>query len=89
MSESSESNAGSLRVYSRPGCHLCEIMVEELLPLVSGRLQVEVVDIDSRPDWKQEFDVRIPLLEFRGQPVCQYRLDVSAVQDILAKLPGS
>jgi hypothetical protein len=89
MPESAGSQDYLLRVYSRPGCHLCEEMVEALLPLVRGRLEIEVVDIDSRPDWKQEYDVRIPVLAFRGQTVCQYTLDVGALQKILAQLPGS
>jgi len=78
-----------LRVYSRPGCHLCDELLEELLPLVRDRLQVEVLDIESRPDWKDEFGRRIPVVEFRGQAVCQFTLDVAAIQRILAELPGS
>ena len=76
-----------LYVYSRQGCHLCDVLVEELLPLVRGRLDVEVRDIDSREDWKARFDVRIPVLEFEGEVVCQYRLDRSAVETILARFP--
>ena len=76
-----------LYVYSRQGCHLCEVLVEELLPLVRGRLDVEVRDIDSREDWKARFDVRIPVLEFEGEVVCQYRLDRPAVDAILARFP--
>ena len=74
-----------LYVYSRQGCHLCDVLVEELLPLVRGRLDVEVRDIDSREDWKTRFDVRIPVLEFEGEVVCQYRLDRPAVETILAR----
>ena len=76
-----------LYVYSRQGCHLCDVLVEELLPLVRGRLDVEVRDIDSREDWKARFDVRIPVLEFEGEVVCQYRLDRPAVETILARFP--
>ena len=42
----------SLQVYSRRGCHLCEQLIEELLPLVRGHLAVDVRDIDSRDDWR-------------------------------------
>ena len=78
-----------LRVYSRPGCHLCEKLLEELLPLVRGKLQVEVVDIDSSPEWQRQFSLRIPVLEYQGQVVSQYTLDVGAIRAILAALPGS
>jgi len=78
-----------IRVFSRPGCHLCEQLVEELLPMVRGRLAVEVFDVESRPDWEQEYGLRIPLVEFDGQFVCQYHLDRGAIRRILEKLPAS
>ena len=76
-----------LYLYSRRGCHLCDVLLEDLLPLVRGRLDVEVRDIDSRADWKERFDVRIPVLEFEGEVVCQYRLDRPAIDAILARHP--
>jgi hypothetical protein len=63
------------------------VLVEELLPLVRGRLDVEVRDIDSRGDWKQRYDVRIPVVEFEGDVVCQYRLDRPSIDAILARYP--
>lgn len=77
-----------LYVYSRRGCHLCDVLVEDLLPLVRGRLVVEVRDIDSREDWKRRFDLRIPVVEFEGEVVCQHRLDRAAIDAILATLGG-
>ena len=79
----------SLRVYSRPGCHLCEQLIEELLPLVRGQLNVDVVDIDSRPDWQDDYGTRIPVVEFNAETVCQYTLDVAAIQRILVEQAGS
>ena len=32
----------AISVYSRQGCHLCEQLIEELLPLIRGRLDLEV-----------------------------------------------
>jgi len=79
----------TLHIYSRQGCHLCKVMVDELLPLVRGRLDIEVRDIDSREDWRRDYDVRIPLLEFEGDYVCQYKLDRTALQRILSGLDES
>ena len=73
----------TLRVYSRHGCHLCEQLIEELLPLVRGQFDVEVCDIDSREDWQRAFDVRVPVVEFRGEVVCEYHLDRSAIEDLV------
>ena len=77
----------TLYVYSRRGCHLCDVLLEELLPLVRGRMDVEVRDIDSRADWKERFDVRIPVVEFDGEVVCQFRLDRPAIDTILVRNP--
>ena len=78
-----------LQVYSRHGCHHWAELVEALLPLVRGRLNVEVHDIDSRDEWKERYGERVPVVEFQGQLVCQYRLDRPAIEDILAKYGGA
>jgi len=77
----------ALRVFSRRGCHLCEQLLEVLLPLVRGRLVVEVVNIDEDEQLRQEYGTRIPVLEYAGQFVCQYTLDENALQGILDGLP--
>ncbi|MDJ0700959.1 MAG: glutaredoxin family protein [Woeseiaceae bacterium] len=74
----------SIDVYSRQGCHLCEVLIEELLPLVRGRLEVEVHDIDTRADWKQAYDVRVPVVKYQGRLICEYHLDRAAISAILA-----
>jgi hypothetical protein len=74
----------TLHIYSRQGCHLCEQMIEELLPLVRGRFDIVVHDIDTREDWKSKYDTRIPVLEYDGEFVCQYHLDPDALARILS-----
>ena len=78
-----------IRVYSRSGCHLCEILIEELLPLIRGRLDLEVLDIDSRPEWAEEYGTRIPVVQYAGRTICQYTLDGDAIRSILASLSSS
>lgn len=73
-----------LTVYSRQGCHLCEILIDELLLLVRGQLEVVVHDIDSREDWKREFDTRVPIVEYDGELICKYHLDRDAITEILS-----
>ena len=36
-----------LNIYSRRGCHLCEILIEELLPITDGRAELNILDIDT------------------------------------------
>lgn len=74
------------RVYSRRGCHLCEQLLEELLPLVDGRADLEIRDIDTRDDWRRAYDTRVPVLEYDGAFVCQYHLDRDALAPILKLL---
>lgn len=78
-----------IRVYSRAGCHLCEVLIEELLPLIRGRLDLDVLDIDSCPEWTREYGTRIPVVEYEGRTICQYTLDGDAIGSILARLSGS
>ncbi len=73
--------------YSRKGCHLCEVMLEELLPLIRGRMGLEHRDIDSLPEWREKYDVRVPVVEFDGQIVSEYPLDDEAIREILREMP--
>ena len=78
----------TIDVYSRQGCHLCEELIEQLLPLVRGRLEVRVHDIDAKPEWRQTYGTRIPVVEYDGELVCQYHLDPDALGRILSKHPA-
>ncbi len=79
----------ALQVYSRQGCHLCDLLVEELLPLVRGTLVVEVHDIDSRADWQTKYDVRVPVVEFEDRLISEYPLDRGAVSRLLDTLSAA
>lgn len=76
-----------IHFYTRKGCHLCEIMLEELLPLIRGRIKVETHDIDLLDEWRDKYDVRVPIIEFDDQIVSDYPLDYGAIGAILARLP--
>ena len=52
-------------VFSRAGCHLCELFVEALLPLVRGKVAIEVVDVDTSAALVEEYGTRVPVLENR------------------------
>ena len=76
-----------LIVYSRQGCHLCELMIEALLPLLRGRADLEICDVDTRDDWREQYGERVPVLVLNGRTVCQYHLDAQALERMLAA-PG-
>lgn len=73
----------TFHVYSRQGCHLCEVLIEQLMPLLRGKADVLIHDIDTRPDWSKKYDIRVPVLEIEGQVVSEFRLDYDAVSGAL------
>jgi hypothetical protein len=68
---------------------LCEQLLEELQPLVRDRLALEVLDIDARPEWSQQYGTHIPVVEFEGRLICQYSLDKPLIRQLLARFAGS
>ena len=75
-------------VFSRQGCHLCEVLIEELLHLVRGRVEVIINDVDTREDCKQEYDTRVPFVTYDGEPICKYHLDRDALTQVLQSIPN-
>ena len=72
-----------LHYYTRRGCHLCEVMLEELLPLVRGRAEIELCDVDSDAGWYEKFNLRVPVIEHEGRLVSEYPLNAAAVLAVL------
>jgi len=72
-----------LVVYSRRGCHLCELMLEELVPLCRDRATIRVVDVDTREEWRLAFGSRVPVLCLDGRELSVARLDRTALMAAL------
>jgi Glutaredoxin-like domain (DUF836) len=72
-------------LYSRPGCGLCEEMLEELaaLPAAQGH-PIDVLDVDADPATRSRYGHKIPVLLFAGELVCRGRLDPDEVDKALA-----
>ncbi len=87
-----------LRLYSRSYCHLCddllhalEALREELNALHASHalhadFSIEVVDVDSNPQWVERYDELVPVLvrlvatEDAGErELCHYFFDREAV----------
>ena len=75
----------SLYVYSRQGCHLCEDLIEELLPLIKDKLTLEVRDIDTNTEWHERFFMDIPVVEYADEIICMHFLDRDAITGILRR----
>lgn len=66
----------TLTLYSRVGCHLCDVMKEQL-DAIRARIPftLDVVDIDRDPALKAEYDWDVPVLVIDGKKIAKYRLD--------------
>lgn len=82
----SESLPLELHVYSRQGCHLCEVLIEQLLPMVRGKATVRVHDVDTREDWAEHYGLRVPVVELNGACLCEFELDRRAVLTALHEI---
>jgi len=72
-----------LTVMSRSGCHLCEQVIEELIPLVRGRATLEVTDIDTDPTLVAEYGLRVPVVVGDGRDLSDFPLDREAVNQFI------
>lgn len=48
-----------MKLYVRPGCHLCD---EALALLLQSRVSVTRINIDQNPELQQQYGVLIPVL---------------------------
>ena len=68
-------------VFSRAGCHLCDVMVDELRALTAGHdVTIDVVDVDSEDGLRAAYGVHVPVLVAADEELCRYRLDRDRVK---------
>jgi glutaredoxin len=71
-------------VYSRKGCHLCEIVKESLVKLHKrGGFSWRDVDVDSDSDLRHRYNDQVPVVFINGRKAFKYRMDE---QEFLRKL---
>ena len=73
-----------VNVYSRKGCHLCEIVKESLVKLHKrGGFDWREVDVDSNAELRRQYNDQVPVVFINGRKVFKYRMDE---QEFLRKL---
>lgn len=78
------------RLYSRPGCHLCDVMLQELGSIdQKNKISIEIVNIDNDPVIYQKYAMRIPVLTLseNDRVICEQFLDRKIIEQILG--PGT
>ena len=73
-------------VYSREGCHLCDI-VKDTLSQMEGKVdfQWREVDIDADPELQQKYNEEVPVVFVDGRKAFKYRMDA---REFLRALAG-
>jgi len=63
-------------VYSRKGCHLCEIVKESLTKLERhGGFTWREVDVDSDAELRHLYNDEVPVIFIDGHKAFKYRMD--------------
>jgi len=69
-------------VYSRPGCHLCEEAIGEIVAMHDEGYRFELIEVDIESDegLLRRMLERIPVVEVDGEVVSELVLDGAAVR---------
>jgi glutaredoxin len=72
-------------VYSRKGCHLCDV-VKETLSELHGAADFEwrEVDIDADPELREKYNDEVPVVFIDGRKAFKYRMDGDRFLRVLA-----
>jgi hypothetical protein len=77
-------------VYTRPGCHLCDEAIEEIVAIhdEGRKFDLHEVDIESEELLLRRMLERIPVVEVDGVVVSELSLDATALRARLDTVRG-
>ncbi len=65
-----------LVLYSRPGCHLCEVAKEALQPVLRRyRVRLEERNVENDPAWERDYGHQVPVGMIGDRKLFKYRID--------------
>ncbi len=70
----------SITLYTREGCHLCDIAADVLSRY---HLTFEVIDIDAHPALRQRYNDCVPVVEIDGRERFRGRIDELLLRRLL------
>jgi glutaredoxin len=75
-----------ITIYSRPGCHLCDVAEDVLIGLQSELdFDMEKISIVGDPELEMKYGEEIPVIMIDGQRHAFYRIDPERFKASLAK----
>jgi glutaredoxin len=73
--ESAMPGKAHVRLYTRPGCHLCEEAKREMLAAnCADQYVLEEINIDDDPSLQERYRYEIPVITINGIKAFKYRL---------------
>lgn len=73
-------------VYSRHGCHLCDVVKDTLAQLqAQAAFHWREIDIDADPELRRKFNDEVPVVFIDGRKAFKYHLDPQQFLRALAK----
>jgi hypothetical protein len=71
-------------LYTRPGCHLCDVARETVLSLQERlRFAFDEVDIEGDDELELEYGIRIPVVEVDGEEAFEVTVDAARLAGLL------
>lgn len=75
-------------VYSREGCHLCDVVKDTLAQLQpSADFRWREVDIDADPQLCRQYNDQVPVVVIDGRKAFKYHMDARQFLQALAGTP--
>lgn len=79
-------NRVQIILYSKPGCHLCEVMKKEIAKADCAELyQLQEINIESDAELFARYRYDIPVLAIEGVVAFRHRLTADSFRAYLAK----
>ena len=74
-----------LTLYSKPGCHLCDLMKDAVRRAVAVRsgYTLKEVDISTDAALLHRYELEIPVLELDGKKIAKYRIGTAELDRAL------
>ena len=74
----------NITVYSKKGCHLCEVAMQKLLEIQNEfPFSLTEIDIENNEELFQKYKYLIPVIEIDGKEVFNYKIDENKLKELL------
>ncbi len=75
----------TVTLYARPGCHLCEVVKEQLETIRREMdFHIEERNIDEEASLRERYNDDIPVVAVNGQDVFKHRMDIAKFREMLS-----